>query len=63
MVHGHGGSWVGATMAPEGKDNVKGQACLVCKRNSLLPLTLIGRRIDESVEQGRQFVRSSDADG
>src|SRR5712691_6451351 len=22
-------------MAPEGKDNVKGQACLVCKRNSL----------------------------
>ena len=23
-------------MAPEGKDNVKGQACLVCKRNGLL---------------------------
>ena len=22
-------------MAPEGKDNVKGQACLGCKRNSL----------------------------
>src|SRR5215813_15378593 len=28
-------------MAPEGKDNVKGQACLGCKRNSLLPLTLL----------------------
>ena len=27
-------------MAPEGKDNVKGQACLGCKRNSLRPLTL-----------------------
>src|SRR6266480_6003445 len=39
MAHGHGGSWAGATMAPEGKDNVKGQACLGCKRNSLLPLT------------------------
>jgi len=35
-VHGHCGSWAGATVAPEGKDNVKGQACLVCKRNSLL---------------------------
>jgi hypothetical protein len=29
------GSWVGATMAPEGEDHVKGQACLGCKRNSL----------------------------
>jgi hypothetical protein len=28
-------------MAPEGQDNVKDQACLVCKRNSLLPLTLV----------------------
>ena len=35
MVHVHGGSWAGATMAPEGKDNVKGQACLGCKRNGL----------------------------
>ena len=35
MVHGHGGSWAGATMDPEGKDNVKGQACLGCKRNGL----------------------------
>ena len=25
MVHAHGRSWTGATMAPEGKDNVKGQ--------------------------------------
>src|SRR5215510_5823044 len=36
MVHGHGGGWAGATMAPEGKDHIKGQACLGCKRNSLL---------------------------
>ena len=35
MVHAHGRSWTGATMAPEGKDNVKGQACLGCKRNDL----------------------------
>jgi hypothetical protein len=35
MVHGHGGSWAGAMMAPEGKDNAKGQACLGCKRNGL----------------------------
>src|SRR5215468_9124279 len=35
MVHGHGGSWAGATMDPEGKDNVKGKACLGCKRNGL----------------------------
>ena len=35
MVHVHGGSWVGATMAPEGKDNLKGQACLGCKRNGI----------------------------
>ena len=31
----HEGSWAGTTMAPEGKDNLKGQACLGCKRNSL----------------------------
>src|SRR5215471_4937035 len=43
MVHGHGGSWAGATMAPEGKDHIKGQACLGCKRNSLRPLTLTGK--------------------
>jgi len=35
MVHVHGGSGAGATMAPEGKDNIKGEACLGCKRNSL----------------------------
>jgi hypothetical protein len=29
------GSWVGAAMAPEGADHVKGQACLGCKRNSI----------------------------
>jgi hypothetical protein len=34
MVHGYDGAWAGATMAPEGKDNIKGQACLGCKRNS-----------------------------
>ena len=33
MVHVHGGSGAGATMAPEGKDNIKGEACLGCKRN------------------------------
>jgi hypothetical protein len=36
MVHMHGGSGVGVTMASEGEDNVKGQACLVCKRNRML---------------------------
>jgi hypothetical protein len=36
MVHVPGGSGAGATRAPEGKDHVKGQACLGCKRNSLL---------------------------
>lgn len=36
MVHVHGGSGAGATMAPEGKDNIKGEACWGCKRNSLL---------------------------
>jgi hypothetical protein len=30
----HSGSGAGATMAPEGKDNIKGEACLGCKRNS-----------------------------
>ena len=35
MVHVHGRRWAGATMPPEGKDNVKGQACLGCKRNSI----------------------------
>ena len=35
MVHVHGRRWVGATMPPEGKDNLKGQACLGCKRNSI----------------------------
>jgi hypothetical protein len=34
MVHVHGRRRVGATMPPEGKDNLKGQACLGCKRNS-----------------------------
>ncbi len=32
-MHGDSGSWAGATRAPEGKDNVKDQACLGCKRN------------------------------
>jgi 5-methylcytosine-specific restriction endonuclease McrA len=31
-----GGSGAGATMVPAGEDHVKGQACLGCKRNSLL---------------------------
>jgi hypothetical protein len=35
-MHIYGGSWVGATMTPEGQDNLKGQACLGCKRNGLL---------------------------
>ena len=29
------GCWAGATMASEGEDHVKSQACLGCKRNSL----------------------------
>src|SRR5215831_6175358 len=33
-MHIHGGSGVGAAMTPEGQDNLKGQACLGCKRNS-----------------------------
>ena len=36
MVHVHGGSGAGATMVPKGQHNVKGQAGLGCKRNSLL---------------------------
>jgi len=39
MVHVHGRRRVGATMPPEGKDNLKGQTRLGCKRNSVLPLT------------------------
>ena len=35
MGHVHGGSRAGATVAPEGKDDIKGEACLGCKRNSL----------------------------
>jgi hypothetical protein len=35
MVHVHGRRRVGATMPPEGKDNLKGQACLGCKRNGI----------------------------
>ena len=35
MVPVHGGSWAGATMAPQGKDHVTGQACVGCQRNSL----------------------------
>jgi hypothetical protein len=35
MVHVHGRRRVGATMPPEGKDNLKGQACLGCKRNGM----------------------------
>jgi hypothetical protein len=41
-VHVYGGSGAGATMAPEGKDNIKDEACLGCKRNVLLPLTQSG---------------------
>ena len=41
MVHVHGGSGAEATMAPEGKDRVKGQACLSCKRNDLLQEPLL----------------------
>src|SRR5207249_2618397 len=33
-----------ATMAPEGKDHVKGQARLGCKRNDLRPLTPLASR-------------------
>jgi hypothetical protein len=40
-VHAHWGELGGgATRAPEGEDYVKGQACLVCKRNNLRPRTL-----------------------
>jgi len=35
MVHVYGGSGSGATMVPEGKDNIKDEACLVCKRNGV----------------------------
>jgi len=35
MVHVYSGSWARATRAPEGKDNVKGQACLGYKRNGM----------------------------
>jgi hypothetical protein len=42
MVHVYGGSGAGATMVPEGKDNIKGEACLGCKRNGVRPLTPIG---------------------
>jgi hypothetical protein len=38
MVHVHGRRRVGATMPPEGKDNLKGQACLGCKRNGMRTL-------------------------
>ena len=34
---------LGATRAPEGEDDVKGQACLVCKRNDLRLEGRIGR--------------------
>jgi hypothetical protein len=35
-LHVYGGSGAGATMVPKGQHNVKGQAGLGCKRNSLL---------------------------
>jgi hypothetical protein len=41
MVHVYGGSGSGATMVPEGKDHIKDEACLVCKRNGVRPLTLV----------------------
>jgi hypothetical protein len=50
MVHVHGRRRVGATMSPEGKDNLKGQACWGCKRNSLLPLTLVTIFFERSSE-------------
>ena len=51
-MHIHGGSWVGATMTPEGQDNLKGQACLGCKRNGLRPLTQLAHIdfLDEQIE-------------
>ena len=65
MVHVHGGSWAGATMAPEGKDNVKGQACLGCKRNSLRlegqPETVSAGRVAGSHAR-RDGARDADAD-
>ena len=33
---------MGATMPPEGKDNLKGQACLGCKRNGMRTLVHSG---------------------
>jgi hypothetical protein len=50
MVHVHGGSGAGATMTPEGQDNIKGEACLGCKRNSLL--------LEGQAETDRSRVRS-----
>jgi hypothetical protein len=32
------GDWVRTTIAPERENHVKGQACLICKRNSFCPL-------------------------
>jgi hypothetical protein len=40
------GTGMGTAVAPKWKNHVKGQACLGCKRNSLLPLTLV--QSDES---------------
>jgi hypothetical protein len=60
----HEGSWAGTTMAPEGKDNLKGQACLGCKRNSLgeKPHTLRFIFCGEGrVRLGRPLVRSFSA--
>ena len=34
------GTGMGTAGTPKRENHVKGQACLVCKRNSLLPLTL-----------------------
>src|SRR5215468_928949 len=35
MVHVYGESGSGAPMVPEGKDHIKDEACLVCKRNGV----------------------------
>src|SRR5215510_7445341 len=35
------GTGMGTAGAPKRENHVKGQACLVCKRNSLLPLTRV----------------------
>ena len=48
MVHVHGRRRVGATMPPEGKDNLKGQACLGCKRNGKLTMP----RFEGTVNRG-----------